>query len=68
MFTASDALFDMDVNGDGHATNADIQALITYLINGGGSNSPVPEPGSFVLLALGGLLLAGRRRRKAAAK
>jgi len=63
-FTASDALFDMDINGDGKANNADLQYLLTYLKNGNGSTSSIPEPGSFVLLTLGGLLLAGRRLRR----
>ena len=60
VFTASDALFEMDIDGDGHASNGDLQALLNYLKNGGGSISSVPEPGSFVLLTLGGLLLVGR--------
>ena len=69
VFTASDALFEMDIDGDGHASNGDIQGLLNYLKNGGGSISSVPEPGSFVLLTLGGLLLVGRGlQRKFAAR
>jgi hypothetical protein len=50
-----------DVNGDGVFNNADIQALINLLQSGGGSTS-VPEPTSIILLALGGLLLAWRKK------
>jgi hypothetical protein len=61
--------------GDGSINNLDLQALITYIANGGtGSNAPgggsltaVPEPGTCVLMVIGGTLIAGgsvyRRRR-----
>jgi hypothetical protein len=53
-----------DVNQDGVINNLDVQALITYLVNGGtgdtgiggsggGSLSAVPEPASILLLTLG---------------
>ena len=41
-----------DINGDGQITNADLQALLTLLESGGGSNSSVPEPAAVVLLVL----------------
>ncbi len=48
-----------DVNGDGVFNNADLQALLNLLKNGGGSTS-VPEPASYMLLAMGGLFLLQR--------
>jgi fibronectin-binding autotransporter adhesin len=68
-FTASDVTFILDVSGDGQADNLDVQSLINLLANGGGSApgggslTAVPEPGGGVLLALGALLLLGRRVR-----
>jgi hypothetical protein len=41
-----------DLNGDGQTTNADIQGLLARLA-GGGSATAVPEPASFVLVAIG---------------
>ena len=41
-----------DVNKDGIVNNADLQQLLTKLLNGGGSDTAVPEPASLVLLAL----------------
>ncbi len=64
VFTISDVQFALDIDGDGVDTNADIQSLLTYLISGNGSQSPVPEPGGFVLLAVGGLFLIGRHIRR----
>lgn len=72
---AGDVAFILDANEDGHLTGADIQAEIARVANfiagggggsGGGQLTAVPEPGSFVLLAFGGLILAGRRLRRAA--
>ena len=53
-----------DVNFDGSLTNADLQAMINLLKAGGGSTTAVPEPASFVMLALSGLTFAAKRRRK----
>jgi Dockerin type I domain len=41
-----------DLNGDGQATNADIQYMLNNLLAGDGSTAAVSEPASFVLLAL----------------
>ena len=60
-FTLSDATFLLDVNRDGVIDNTDIQALISVLANGGlggGSFAMVPEPGSILLLGIGGAILA----------
>jgi hypothetical protein len=51
-----------DVNGDGSFTNADLQYLLNTLKSGGGSSDPVPEPASIVLVGLGALVIAFRRR------
>jgi autotransporter-associated beta strand protein len=60
----ADLLDIADMNADGKVTNTDVQSLLNYLLNGHGSNSPVPEPESFVLLALGGLVAGALRSRK----
>ena len=61
---ASDVAFLGDVDSDGSFTNADIQSLLTLLVNGGGSVAAVPEPTSIWLfaVALPGLVLAVARR------
>jgi Dockerin type I domain len=41
-----------DVSGSGLFNNSDLQQLLTYLKNGNGSVSSVPEPASLVLLVL----------------
>src|SRR5262249_43266728 len=50
-----------DLNGDGLVTNDDIQTLIDFLANGGGSGSltSVPEPRTSVLVLLGLLAIGG---------
>jgi autotransporter-associated beta strand protein len=54
-----------DVTMDQKFNNADLQGLITYLQTGHGSAAAVPEPASFVLIALGAACLigVGTRRR-----
>jgi beta-glucanase (GH16 family) len=55
-----------DLDGDGKFTNADIQALLHVLgTSASGSEPPaiVPEPGSFILLALGGVAFLRPKRR-----
>ena len=60
-FTLSDATFLLDVNGDGKATNTDVQAMINVLANGGGGSlTAVPEPASWLLLGIGGIALFRR--------
>src|SRR5262249_6658222 len=54
-FDNADVLDVADVNKDGSVTNADIQALINQLLGGGGSQRPVPEPSSCLLLGLVGI-------------
>jgi hypothetical protein len=58
-----------DINHDGFVNNKDVQALLDLLAasgsgSGGGGLTLVPEPGSIVLLALGGLILLWTAVRK----
>jgi hypothetical protein len=62
--SADDFLSLGDVNSDGVVNNADLQALIDLVKNGGGTANPVPEPASFVLFGLGALAIAIRRRSR----
>ena len=50
-----------DVNGDTKFTNADLQGLLDYLKNGGGSISTVPEPASWILAFLALAMISGTR-------
>ena len=67
--TAQQLLQIADLTGDNLVTNVDLQALIVELANsggaGGGSLTPVPEPPTINLLAVGAIaaLLARRGRR-----
>jgi fibronectin-binding autotransporter adhesin len=69
---AGDVAFILDVNRDNSANNLDVQAEINLLANGGssapggGNLTPVPEPSTIVLLALGGLIVCGQRYRRRA--
>jgi Concanavalin A-like lectin/glucanases superfamily len=56
---SSDLLTIGDVNGDGVVNNADLQAFLGQLKNGQGSLSSVPEPGAWLLMVVGGLLVFG---------
>jgi hypothetical protein len=51
-----------DVNQDGKFTNGDLQSLIQYLKAGNGSATPVPEPSTLALLAVGAAVVVARRR------
>ena len=61
-----------DLNGDHAVSNADLQGLLNLLAGGGGALQGVPEPGSFLLLGSGGVLLVSypklRRRKPDASK
>ncbi len=53
-----------DINGDGQFNNADLQKLENVLKSGGGSTDAVPEPSTFILLAMafGALALWSRKK------
>jgi hypothetical protein len=53
-----------DINGDGIFNNADLQYLLNTFKSRGGSADSVPEPASFVLVGLGALAIAFRRRSR----
>jgi hypothetical protein len=55
----SELLAIADVNQDGKITNADLQAMLDLLKNGGGGTSSVPEPSAGVLACMGMIWLAG---------
>ncbi len=65
-FDVADMLDVLDINGDGTFNGADVQAFMTYLKTGHGSNAAVPEPSSIVLglLGMAGLATIARRRSK----
>jgi beta-glucanase (GH16 family) len=50
-----------DLNADSKFNNADVQMLLSVLKSGGGSTDVVPEPSTFVLLALGALMVWRRK-------
>jgi hypothetical protein len=52
-----------NVNGSGVINGGQVQALLNQLKTGGGTTTVVPEPSSFILLALAGLGLAGAKKR-----
>jgi autotransporter-associated beta strand protein len=71
LLSTDDMLNIGDINADGKITNADLQGLLNLLKAGGGSGggtTAVPEPSSILLLALGGLMLTGKRFRRISAK
>jgi hypothetical protein len=51
-----------DINSDGQINNADLQALINLFTSG--RNTLAPEPTSWVLLAVGGIMLMLSRKLK----
>ncbi|HTQ40002.1 MAG TPA: SBBP repeat-containing protein [Pirellulales bacterium] len=53
-----------DFNGDGVITNADLQGLLKALIDDSWQYQPVPEPASFLLLAMAGALCLWERKRR----
>ena len=65
--TAANLLTVADVNKSGAVTNADAQALLTLLKNGGGSLNAVPEPAT-ALLGCAGIVLVCLSRRSLAGR
>ncbi|HZZ29336.1 MAG TPA: PEP-CTERM sorting domain-containing protein [Pirellulales bacterium] len=67
--SASDlaAINNIPGNSGSNLTNFKMQALINLLLAGNGTISAVPEPTSFILLALGGFAVAAAARKRAAA-
>ena len=55
-----------DINQDGDFDTADVAPFVQLLVAGGSQS--VPEPGSLVLLSLGGLLLMRRTRHAIASE
>ena len=51
-----------DIYDEGTFSNGDIQKLLNLIIIGGGSTNAVPEPSTFILLALSGGVFLIRRR------
>ena len=63
--SASDISTILDFTGDGKLTNLDIQGELDLVAtSGGGSLAAVPEPGSLLLLACGGLAIWAPRLRR----
>jgi hypothetical protein len=64
----SQLIYVADTNYNDVVDNGDVQALISYIANGGtGGLTAVPEPGSFVLMVLGavpGAWLVGNQMRR----
>jgi hypothetical protein len=59
--SATDLQIIGDVNGDTQFTNADLQSLLDYLKDGGGSISTVPEPASWILAFIALAIVSGTR-------
>ena len=60
-----------DFNSSGTVTNVDIQGMLDFIASlpGAGSVAAVPEPGSLLLMCIGGIsLVSVRRRSKAKAR
>ncbi len=51
-----------DINGDGVFDTGDVAAFVQLLVGGSAGSAAAPEPGSAILVGLGGLALLGRRR------
>jgi endonuclease I len=52
-----------DLNSDGAITNSDIQPLLDLVASGAGSIAAVPEPSGFLLIAVGSVLVAWRKKK-----